>query len=436
MEQAALFLQALERGGFDSLLIELYGESSMPVQRQRYRSLIARFEKWAGEGPVALVSVPGRTELGGNHTDHNHGVVLAAGVHFDCLAVARPVESSAIRIRSEGFPNIIEVDVSDIAPRVEEEGSSTALVRGVVAGFVAHGWTVGGFDACVSGDVPVGAGLSSSAAFEVCVGQILNQIFCDGERTPLELAAVGREAENEYFGKPCGFMDQLACATQGILSIDFMTPETPKVREIDFDIDATGYQLVVVDTGGSHADLTPDYAAIPDEMFRAAQALGRDVARGLTVRQVMDNTSAIRRAAGDRGVLRLIHFIEESDRAEAQADALANGDMERFLGLVNRSGDSSWRLLQNCFSPTNPLEQGIPLALTLTERFLDGKGAWRIQGGGFAGTVQAYVPNDMVAAYKEFMTGVFGKGAVLPLYIRKPGLDRIRLDDARGTASR
>nr|WP_287412422.1 galactokinase family protein [Pseudodesulfovibrio sp.] len=435
MDSIRTYLHALDAGALNATLIELYGGSALSVQRQRYNNLLSRLEKWSGCSKAVLVIAPGRTELGGNHTDHNNGVVLAAGVHSDCLAVACPVDEAVIRVRSEGFPDSIEVDCTDLAPRVEEEGTSIALVRGVVAGFVSRGWAVGGFDACISGDVPVGAGLSSSAAFEVCIGQIFNQLYCEGKRTSLELATVGREAENTYFGKPCGFMDQLACATQGILSIDFMTPETPGVTEIDFDFEATGYQLVVVDTGGSHADLTPEYAAIPEEMGRAARVMGQDVARGLTVQQVLDNVVAIRKGAGDRGVLRLIHFIEESERAQQQAVALQTNDMDGFLRLVNQSGDSSWRLLQNCISTTNALEQGIPLALTLTERFLGDKGAWRIQGGGFAGTIQAYVPNELVQQYSNFMNGVFKPGAVLPLRIRKPGMDCIRLKELRGVSS-
>nr|WP_321259198.1 galactokinase family protein [uncultured Pseudodesulfovibrio sp.] len=429
------YLRALNAGFLDATLTELYGDSVLFIQRQRYSNLLSRLEKWSGCNRAVLVTAPGRTELGGNHTDHNNGVVLAAGVHFDCLAAACPVDGTVIRVRSEGFSDSIEVDCTDLASRVEEEGTSTALVRGVVAGFVSRGWNVGGFDACISGDVPIGAGLSSSAAFEVCIGQILNQLYCEGKRTSLELATAGREAENIHFGKPCGFMDQLACATQGILSIDFMTQKTPQVTQIDFDFEAAGYQLVVVDTGGSHADLTPEYAAIPEEMGRAARVLGQDVARGLTVQQVMENVSGIRMEAGDRGVLRLIHFIEESERAQQQAVALQTGDMDGFLRLVNQSGDSSWRLLQNCISTTNALEQGIPLALTLTERFLGGRGAWRIQGGGFAGTIQAYVPTELVQEYSDFMDGVFKPGAVLPLKIRKPGMDCIRLNDLHGAPS-
>lgn len=422
------YLHALDSGNLDRQLTELYGQEALPVQRLRYRNLLLRLEKKTSGLPIVLVSVPGRTELGGNHTDHNHGVVLAAGIHYDCLAGACATGEATVRVKSEGFPGVTELDVNDLAPRSEEEGTTAALIRGVLAGFVKRGWAVGGFDACVSGDVPVGAGLSSSAAFEVCMGQVLNQLFNNGERTPLELATVAREAENVHFGKPCGFMDQLACAAQGVLSIDFNHPDTPGIRPVEFDPEVVGFKLVVVDTGGSHADLTPEYAAIPAEMERAAQVLGQDKARGLSVRQVLDNAAEIRQKAGDRAVLRLIHFIEENERAIMQADALERGDVIRFLELVNASGDSSWRLLQNCISTTNFLEQGIPLALTLTERFFEGQGAWRIQGGGFAGTIQAYVPLHRVEPYREYMETVFGQGAVLPLRIRKPGLDVIRPD--------
>ncbi len=428
------YIYTVDSGSLDSTLVRLYGKESLHVQRQRYLSLLRRMESWSQGGNCLMVNVPGRTELGGNHTDHNNGVVLAAAVHFDCLAVAAPTKSDVIRIRSTGFADTIEVTLGDYEHRSEEEGTSIALVRGVAQGFSAAGYTLDAFDACVGSDVPVGAGLSSSAAFEVCVGQIFNQLFNGGNIPAIELARIGRAAENIHFGKPCGFMDQIACAVQGILSIDFADQENPEVDEVDFDFSSTEYQLVVVDTGGDHADLTPEYAAIPEEMERAAKVLGQDVARGLGVSQVLRNAAEIRRLAGDRGLLRLIHFIKESERAENQARALSRGDMGEFLNLVAASGDSSWRLLQNCVSTTNYMDQPIPLALTLTELFLEGDGAWRIQGGGFAGTIQAYVPKSRLDAYCQYMEGVYGRGAVLPLRIRKPGDDLI-LVDGRGEAS-
>lgn len=425
MPSVDFFLEALQDCRFDAILSGLYGEDAVEDQRERYRGLLVRLKERTGGRECLLVNTPGRTELGGNHTDHNHGVVLAAGVHFDILAAVAASDSGIIRVWSRGFPETVEVKVDDLAPRTGEEGTTTSLVRGVAAGFAARGWPVGGFDACVDGEVPQGVGLSSSAAFEVCMGQALNQLYNNGERTPLDLAVVAREAENVYFSKPCGLMDQLACAAQGILSIDFEIPDAPATHEVDFDFSATGYRLVVVDTGGSHADLTPEYAAIPEEVERAARVLGQDKARGLTMEQVLGDAPRIRREAGDRPLLRLLHFIEESDRAILQADALASGDMARYLDLVRRSGDSCWRLNQNCISTTDYLDQPIPVALALTKRFLGGRGGWRIQGGGFAGTIQAYVPEVRLNAYREYMESVFGQGAVLPLRIRKPGFDVI-----------
>lgn len=421
-----------DNGGLDSTLIRLYGEADIPVQRQRYLSLLRRMEAWAQSNKCIMVNVPGRTELGGNHTDHNNGVVLAAAVHFDCLAVAAPTKSNVIRIRSTGFADTIEVELDDYGYRLEEEGTSTALVRGIAHAFTAAGYKLGALDACVDSEVPVGAGLSSSAAFEVCVGQMFNQLFNHGDIPAIELARIGRTAENYHFGKPCGFMDQIACAVQGILSIDFADQENPEVNEVDFDFSSTDYQLVVVDTGGDHADLTPEYAAIPDEMTRAAKVLGHDTARGLSIDQVLDRAAEIRRLAGDRSLLRLIHFIMENDRAKAQAKMLNQGNMAAFLKLVAASGDSSWRLLQNCVSTTNYAAQPIPVALTLTEHFLEGEGAWRIQGGGFAGTIQAYVPKERLAGYCQFMEDIYGRGAVLPLRVRKPGDELIIADRSHG----
>jgi galactokinase len=428
MGDVAAYAKALRRGALDPVLAELYRSGDVAAQRARYLDVLECFETRVGPGSAVLVLAPGRTELGGNHTDHNLGVVLAAAVHFDCLAVTRPNSDGVVRIRSKGFDDEIVVDLSDLAPRSGEADTSMALVRGVAARLSEGGRKVAGFDACVDGEVPMGAGLSSSAAFEILVGRIFSELFNGGECTPLELAVAGRAAENAYFGKPCGLMDQLSCAAQGILSIDFADPARPVVREVDFDFERTGYRLVVVDTGGSHADLTPDYAAIPDEMGRAARAMGQSHARGLTVDMVLAHAERIRELAGDRGVLRLIHFIEETDRAAEQAEVLAAGRMDDFLHLVRKSGDSSWRLLQNCISATDPLDQPIPLALTLTERFLLGEGACRIQGGGFAGTIQAYVPESRFAAYAEYMEGIFGQGAVMPLKVRRPGFERIFLD--------
>ncbi|CCH48785.1 galactokinase [Pseudodesulfovibrio piezophilus] len=422
---------ALCRGDLDDVLLALYGEDALLQQHERWQHLLTRMMPWSKERAVCLVSVPGRTELGGNHTDHNHGVVLAAAVSFDCLAVALPSDGNRVRIKSEGFSETIEVDLGDLSFHPSEVGDPTALVRGVADGFVRAGLAVGGFDACVTGNIPMGTGLSSSAAFEVCVGRIFNQLYNAGSVDDVTLARIGRRAENVHFDKPCGLMDQLSCAVEGVLSIDFLDQEKPVVTDVACDFQRTAYQLAVVDTGGSHADLTPEYAAIPREMTQAARALGQEYARGLTMGQIMSAAADIRCMAGDRAILRLIHFVEENERAISQAEVLRQADMETFLELVRDSGDSSWRLLQNCSSTIKPDEQGVPLALTLTERFLGGEGACRIQGGGFAGSIQTYVPLHVFAAYTEFMESVFGPGSVVPLRIRKPGHSVIRCPKGR-----
>lgn len=432
MLRVAEYREALLAGRMDSALSGMYGYDGVVEGRARCASILDTMRAWKGDGPSIIVSAPGRTELGGNHTDHNHGVVLAAAVHFDCLAVACPTDSGVVRVRSEGFSEEIEVSLDALEPQPGEAGTSTALVRGVACHLAEAGFELTGFDACVSGNVPVGSGLSSSACFEICIGRIISQLANGGAIPSVTLAKVGQKAENVHFGKPCGLMDQTASAVQGVVAIDFNDPSEPEVQEIDFDFANTEYQLVVVDTGGDHTDLTPDYAAITEEMGRAAQALGSPVARGLTVWEVLQNASSVCNAAGDRGLLRLIHFIEENDRAMRQAEALRNGDMEGFLKEANASGRSSLTLLQNCFSPATPLEQPIPLALTLTERLLDGKGAWRVHGGGFAGTIQAFVPRGRMEAYRAAMEGVFGAGAVTALTVRMPGNATVLPDGAEG----
>ena len=429
MEMLSGYMKALQEGRLNNVLKEMYGEECEQDGYNRCRDLFRRMEKWFGDGPALLVSAPGRTELGGNHTDHNHGVVLAAAVHFDCLAAARQTTSGLIRLRSEGFTEVIEVDLDDLSPQPGEEGTSAAIVRGIACALVEAGYNILPFDACLSGNVPVGSGLSSSASFEICIGQIFNHLANNGAISPIELARIGQRAENVHFGKPCGLMDQMASAVQGVVSIDFENSESPIITPVDFDFSTTDYQLVVVDIGVDHSDLTPDYAAIPAEMKRAAGVFGQDTARGLTIDQVLMNAAVIKRVAGDRGLLRLIHFIEESDRAIEQADLLTQGDMEGFLQLVNASGDSSWRLLQNCVSSTNPLGQAIPVALSLSARILEGRGAWRVHGGGFAGTIQAFVPKDRLAAFISVMESVYGPGAVVPLKVRMPGNELLIPED-------
>lgn len=420
------WLARLEAGELDRELAGRYGRDELAQQQGRLAGLLGRMRSDFGSGEALITSSPGRTELGGNHTDHNHGRVLTAATHLDCLAVVRPVPASLNRsagkplvtIHSEGFAPI-KVDLSTTEPQPGEEGSAEAIVRGVAHGLKDHGVQPVGFDACVQSTIPVGSGLSSSAAFEVLVARVLN-LLDQGAATTLDLARVARMAENVHFGKPCGFMDQIASAFMGVKAIDFLEPEQPAIISVCDSFEWTGHVLAVVDTGGSHVNLTPDYAAIPEEMLAACRVLGREYARGLELAEVMENVAAIRSSAGDRAVLRLIHFIEENDRAAAQAEALRGRDMEVFLALVAASGDSSWRLLQNCYSTSLPTEQGVPLALALSERLLAGRGACRIQGGGFAGTIQAWVPREAFADYRRAMDAVFGTGATTRLKVRQP----------------
>ena len=407
----------------------LYGPDDAERQRERMVRLLHRHHRRFGAERLLLVSAPGRTELGGNHTDHQHGRVLAAAVQLDCLATATPNGTDRIHLSGEGVDAEVVLDGADTRPKPEEAGTPRALVRGVVAGFRERGLATGGFDACLHATVRPGTGLSSSAAFSVLIGEICNLLFNRNRLGPLDLALIGQSAENGYFGKPCGLMDQLACAAGRILHIDFNDPVQPGMEVIDSCPFTSRYCLAVVDTGGSHSGLTDEYAAIPGEMSRAAMVLGQPFARGLAIDQVCAALPQLRRQAGDRAILRLLHFLRENDRVMAMAEALRAGDTRTYLQLVRASGDSSWRLLQNCTSRVSCEEQGVALALTLTGMFLE-DGAWRVHGGGFAGTIQVYVPRERFAAYRQQMENVFGSGAVIELQVGRPGVCAI-LPDGR-----
>ena len=410
----------LGQGRWDGRLEAWYGAEGVEPGRERIALLLGEMHRRFGDKEVLVLGAPGRTELGGNHTDHNNGRVLAAAVHLDCLAVVAPRPDARAVIHSQGFARAIELVLDDLAPRKEEQGTPEAIVRGVAAGLAKAGVAPGGFEACVGATVPVGSGLSSSAAFEVLMAATLDHLHGRGATTPQDLALVAKAAENEYFGKPCGFMDQLASAEQGVLRMDFREPGVPEVARLDADMERLGHKLVVVTTGGSHADLTEEYAAIPREMLRVAALLGKRNARQLDWKEVLDDLPRIRREAGDRAVLRVLHFLEENERVLAMAEALVQGRADEYLRLVRASGDSSWRLLQNCVLRTDPAHQPIPLALTLSRRLLEDTGAWRVHGGGFAGTIQAYVPGERFKAYVRGMEQVFGPGAVIELRIRRP----------------
>lgn len=396
-------------------------------ERERYLSLLDAYEKYYGaEGDLSVYSVGGRSEISGNHTDHNHGRVIAASVNLDIIAAAAPASDGVIRIKSEGFDE-------DVVTEEDSEGSdpskyytSAAIIAGMRRAFENAGHRVGGFTAYTTSNVLKGSGVSSSAAFEVMVGNILNHLYCGGKVTNVEIAKMAQWSENVFFGKPCGLMDQTACAVGGFITIDFLEPGNPVIEALDFDLTARGYSLCVVNTGGNHADLNEDYASVPREMKDVAAHLGGEVMRGFTTADVVGKIGELRAECGDRAVLRALHFIGENNRVGEQVEAIKEGDLDGFLARVNESGNSSYKYLQNVYTTINVKEQGLSLALCLTDNFLRcKKAAHRVHGGGFAGTIQAFVPTGDAAEYKALMDSVFGDGACHILSVRPAGAVRV-----------
>lgn len=396
----------------------------------RYIRLLERLEHELGVGPDAdvwLASSPGRTELAGNHTDHNHGKVLAASIPLDSVAAAAPRSDSTVRLSSEGYP-LVEVDISDTNAHEGERDTTAALVRGMAAGFAKGGHRTGGFDAAITSTVLPGSGLSSSASIEVLIGVLLNALYNDGALDSTQIAKIGQFAENSYFGKPSGLMDQVACATGGAVTIDFADTRDPQIERIDVSFEEAGLALLVVDTGANHADLTDEYAAIPADMRAIAGALGGDVLRDVTAETFHAAIPLLRREIGDRAVARGIHFFDENRRVEQMVEALRRGDTTEYLALMADSGRSSGIYLQNCVPVSNPGEQGVVIALALTEHFFASRGlrngrdaACRVHGGGFAGTIQVLLPSQTVDAYNEFLGGYLDERAATRLGIRAVG---------------
>lgn len=404
-----------------SMLQKLYAGRDMNAVKARYSAAIDEFEKLYGKtNEISIFSVAGRSEICGNHTDHNHGKVLAASIDLDMIAIAAKTDDGVVRIKSAGFPEDI-VDSASLSPVGTENGKSSALIRGVCDGFVKRGHAVGGFLAYTTSDILGGSGLSSSAAFEDMVGTILNHFYNGGSIGYMELSQISQYAENVHFGKPCGLMDQVACAAGGFVYIDFGNPDAPSAERVEFDLAEYGYSLCIVNTGGSHANLTDDYAAVPAEMKNVASFFEKPVLRGITKEDIIKNASALRQMAGDRAVLRALHFVKENDRVERLMQALKGKNIPEFLSIIKESGRSSAELLQNYYSPKAPEEQGISLACAIAGDLLGDTGAWRVHGGGFAGTMQAFVPYDKMAVFKETMETVFGKGAVTELSVRPLG---------------
>jgi galactokinase len=416
-------ISALQNGAFDDKLRRIYGSDAgtLDFQRERYINCVRGFgEKYGGGDGIRLLSVPGRSEVGGNHTDHNHGRVLACAVDLDIIAAVRAADSGLMRVQSEGFDeDVIELD--KLVPQDKERNHSPAFVRGVAARLRELGYHIGGFEAYTTSRVLKGSGLSSSAAFEVMVANILSELYNGGKIDHVLMAQVGQYAEREFFGKPCGLMDQTACAVGSFITIDFADNDRPVIEKLDFDFEKTGYTLCIVDTAGNHSDLTDDYAAIQSEMKHVARLMGHSVLRECSEDEFYARLPELRKAAGDRAVLRAIHFFGDNARVLEQTKALKSGDFARFRQLVVESGRSSFMYLQNCYSIKSPAEQGIPLALALAEKTLGNDGAWRVHGGGFAGTIQAFVPSQRLDAFVGTMNAAFGPNATYKLKVRPEG---------------
>lgn len=399
---------------------ELYGKESETVQIERYKKAIEKFKELYGDCEYRIFSASGRTEVGGNHTDHNFGKVLAAGVSLDVIAIVKKTDDSIIEVKSEGFPKDV-VDLSDLSVHENEKENSSALIRGVAAGFKNKNYGIGGFKAYTTSNVLKGSGLSSSAAFEVLIGTILNYLYNDLKASNVEIAQIAQYAENVYFGKPSGLMDQMASSVGSFITIDFKDPKNPVIEKIDFDFSKCGHSLCIVDTKGSHEDLTDEYASIPEEMKSVAGYFGKDVLREITLFDVLTNIVDIREKFGDRAVLRSLHFLNENETVEREAKALQSGDFKAFLKEVTKSGNSSYKYLQNIYANKTPQEQGLAVGLNLAEMVLDGEGACRVHGGGFAGTIQAFVPNNKLEKFIETLNGCFGEGSCHIISIRPVG---------------
>jgi len=406
-------------------LKEVYGSDpdTLDHQKKRYGRIDREFVRLFGDRPRGCVSVPGRTEICGNHTDHNHGRVLAAAIDLDMAAVAGANDTMTVTLHSEGYERPFVVFLTDLSVRGEEKGTTEAMIRGIAARMEESGYAIGGFDAFLESEVMPGSGLSSSAAVEVLIGTVFNALFNEGRISPEEIAKIGQYAENVYFGKPCGLMDQMACAVGGIVAMDFKDPENPGITRLSFDFKAHGYDLLIVDTNASHLDLTDDYAAVPAEMKTVARALGAHTMREVSPERFFGEISRLRTVAGDRAVLRAMHFLEEDQRVVRQVDALTRNDTGAFIRLVRESGESSFKQLQNIYSPRNVHSQGMTLALALTERFLFKlkDGACRVHGGGFAGAVQVFLPVSATDEYIHYIKEVFGTKHVVLLGARPVG---------------
>ncbi len=421
MKNTKVWTEELKSQGYQERLKEIYvDEGVIAYQTRRYQEAIEKFEELFGEQEAEIYSAPGRSEVGGNHTDHQHGEVLAASINLDAIAVVSKSKEKIIKLLSDGYP-MITVDLKDLEMRKGETGTSAGLIRGMAYGLKQNGHEVGGFCAYVTSDVLNGAGMSSSAAFEVLVGTILSGLYNDMSISPVEIAQAAQYSENVYFGKPCGLMDQMACSVGGLIHIDFADPKHPVVEKVDVDFSAYHHSLCITDTKGSHADLTDDYALIPQEMKKVAKFFKKDFLREVNVKEFYQKIPKIREVCGDRPVLRALHFFEEDKRVELEVSALQEGNFKGFLENVKESGDSSFKYLQNIYTNKDVQNQSVSMGLAVSDSILSGHGVSRVHGGGFAGTIQAFVADDFVETYREMLDGLYGEGSCHVLKVRPFG---------------
>lgn len=422
MQDLITIKEDLKAGKYDSKIREIYvDEKRTDYNRERYVKVIDKFTELFPEvSSAGIFSAPGRSEVCGNHTDHQNGMVLAASINLDAIAAVSKTEDGVIRLVSGDFP-METISVKDIEKKSEEEGTTTALIKGVAAGLKDMGYTLGGFKAYVSSDVLMGAGMSSSAAFESLIGTIISYLYNDGKVSSVEIARIGQYAENVYFGKPCGLMDQMACSVGGMVYIDFKDKENPLVKKVESDFDKAGLSLCIVDTKGSHADLTPDYAAIPEEMNKIAEALGKEHLREVSEEDFYKEIPGLRENVSGRAVLRAIHFFNEEKRVMEAVKALEASDYDGFMDVIKSSGDSSAKYLQNIYSPKDVDSQNVMVALAVTQTVIGNNGVCRVHGGGFAGTIQVFLKDEAVLDYKEKIEAVFGKESCHVLKVRPQG---------------
>lgn len=414
-------IQYISEGGLKKYSA-LYSDINATAERMIAAINAFTLNYGADDRDIFVFSVPGRSEIIGNHTDHNNGKVMAGAINKDILAIVAKNDDNVIRFCSEGYSKD-QIAIADVSSADKfRKFTSRALVAGMANAFINAGHSVGGYDAYSCTEVLKGSGLSSSAAFEVMVGNIMNHLYNDGNVDNKEIAKYAQYSENFYFGKPCGLMDQMACAVGGFVYIDFEDNANPKVESVDFSLAEAGYSLCIVNTGGNHANLNADYASVPAEMKAVAAYFGKKTLRGLSEEDILKEAKNLRKKVGDRAIMRALHFVRENGRVEFAKDALKKGNLNSFFGIVRSSGESSFKYLQNVYTTINVAEQGLSLALSVTESLLLGKGgAFRVHGGGFAGTIQAFVKNENLDEYVRVMNSVFGDGAVMVLNIRPAG---------------